>query len=372
MFDLSCDRAIMGNNAIFAILSASGIFTCVVTFFSDTIGRKWTFILVSALGSLGGLVSLLFSESFFIIVIGLVIQYLSNNLSCIPNMKGNLWFFANMYTYANECAGGNFRSVFLSITSFFYGVGGFVVNLLAIRFNDYRFFICLSLLSIFLVSIGYFFFLETPFFCYKTKNIEKLYQVLSSLCKRNYSKIEATQKIISLQKMLRYGESSDKDYNPIEPSQEETLEDTDSSSSLLLSQRTNIPKSRFQYLREILTKQNVKTFFKLLVLVVQIQFIFSFSLILNKDLGIQNIYLSGILIDFCQVLGYFSAGFIIIRFGRRWINMFVAITVVVASGLISIIDFVSKFYTEYEERSNFVRAAETGSCNQVWDSLWSL
>lgn len=71
--DLSCDREIQGNNAIFLVLLIAGLSTVGSSFLNDNIGRKWTFIVILIVAVSGSLLSVLF-DSYFMIVLGMIIQ----------------------------------------------------------------------------------------------------------------------------------------------------------------------------------------------------------------------------------------------------------------------------------------------------------
>jgi hypothetical protein len=239
----------------------------------------------------------------------------------------------------------------------FYGLGGVLVNLLAIKFNDYRFFIGLSKVLIILLSLVYFFFIETPFYYYKKKNIKELYHVLAKLCEWNFPKNEVKTVQKNIRKMLRFGDCfdiNDESQKLLKTQLSQTIEN-DLSEDLLSSEVK--PKTK----KSIFTKKNIKTMVKLLPLYLQLQFIFSLSLIINKSLGIKNIFLSGTLVGLFQTIGYFTGGPIAIAFNRKTINICSSIIICTASGLLTISDLISNMYTPYEERNNGIRVWETGN-----------
>ena len=73
--DLSCKEAIKGSNAIFLVLTLSGVFCFFGSFINDSIGRKMSFILFTLLSNIGSVLSLL-KQDYTTIVFGLVLQTL--------------------------------------------------------------------------------------------------------------------------------------------------------------------------------------------------------------------------------------------------------------------------------------------------------
>jgi MFS family permease len=76
---LSCEREIEGNTAIFIVFVVSGFFVFLISFFSDTYGRKLTFIGISVFAVIGALISI-FPKNLICIVLGVAIQYLCKSI----------------------------------------------------------------------------------------------------------------------------------------------------------------------------------------------------------------------------------------------------------------------------------------------------
>ena len=347
----------MGNDAIFVVMTISAIFICLISLLSDNLGRKKTFIIVSCITLVFSLLSI-FSHNLYLIVFGMTVQFLCRwDGSSI--IKGNPWFYTNMYTYASEMLGDRLRVIFQPIGFGFYGLGGILVNLLAIWINDYRFFIVLSTISILLLSLPYFYFIETPFFFYKTRNVEKLYECLVSICQWNYPKAELEAVTDQIQRKLKYGKYLNAD------DQEEQTNPNEEIISLLSQGNTEKlldikkPSKEVSSLREFFKKKNLKLFFKLLAINLQVQFIFCLSLIINKSLGIKDVYLSGILIGIFQTVGYFVGGPVAATFPRKSVNIASSVIVCLCSGLLMTVDIISNHFASYEEKPNAVRIIET-------------
>jgi hypothetical protein len=301
------------------------------------------------------------------------------------------WFFANSYSYASETIGGKIRVLFLPISLIFFGLGAVWINILAIWFNDYRVFIWIINISSFLFSLGYFALLESPFFFYKQRNIEKLYQCLSTLIKRNFPKDEVPEITSKLQKILKYGEyfetnQENNQKNNYNNSSKLSLTDvetrlptennisklsTENSFStekhslpnelnqLLIDKPSPSPKEKSPGLKAFFTKNNLSKFFKMFSLMLMIQVTFTLSTLINDSLGISNIFFSGALISTFQTLGYLSPTLFVNRVGRKSINLYCSSVTFLTGMSILVIDIVSNLYVHYEERSNGVRLMET-------------
>jgi uncharacterized protein YihD (DUF1040 family) len=95
-----------------------------------------------------------------------------------------------LYVYSGEIFDGKLREVFNSLNYLIYGVGGVFINLVSIGYNDYRFYLVINLVSLFLSLFGYLYFIETPFYYFQKNNAKKLYQTLVKIASRNYQKSE--------------------------------------------------------------------------------------------------------------------------------------------------------------------------------------
>lgn len=265
-----------------------------------------------------------------------------------------------------ESLGGKLRILFPPLSFGFYALGGAAVNAVAMKFNHYKFFIYLSLISVFISTFTYIYFLESPYFFYNKRDISGLYLNLLTICKRNFSSDEFPEAKKKLETKLKFGEylktesykllnKLDKENVPKEKREEKIIFDFDKIECLIEKEK----KSKYQFL-EFFSKKNIIIFFKLIFIFLQIQIIFGISLIVNKDLGISNIYLSGILVAFFQFFGNLIGTPIIKNYGRKSINICTAILITISSIIIIITDLISNHYTSYDKRPNAIRVFETG------------
>lgn len=278
--------------------------------------------------------------------------------------------------------GGRLRVLFPPLMSSMYSLSGVIINLLAIALTDYKQHLILSLVLTFSFSAIVFYFVESPFFLYKKKNIRELYDGLIKICRRNFSKKDLPEVKLKLQETLRYGKYFDK------KDDEQLLKNTKIKSTNLTEKTkiTNLSKSNETIsvqsidkplifkskkpknpLLKLLTGKNLFIFIKVMFTFITIETIFGMSLIINKDLGISNVYLSGVLVAFFQSCGYLTGAFVILKYGRRTLNIFSSIMVFLLTLILMIVDLISNHYVAYSDRSKFIRIFETGIYNKALD-----
>lgn len=103
------------------------------------------------------------------------------------------------------------REIFNSVNFVLYGIGGIFVNLISMAFNDYRFYLWLNFISLFLSLFGYLYFVETPFFFYQKKDVNNLFSSLKCIIERNHEIHEVPEITEKLKrKLLGKDEESNK------------------------------------------------------------------------------------------------------------------------------------------------------------------
>lgn len=277
-----------------------------------------------------------------------------------------------MYTYINEIMGGRLRLIFSGIAYGVIGLSGIMVNVLSIKFNHYRFYVYFSTIGIVLTSLLYYYFLESPFYLYKQKKFDELYKCLLKMCERNYSKAEFNIVKLKLENQLGPDNSEDKNDEFINnQNKQKTVK-----IPLLNNQNDTVkihPKikntaqifkhqNKFQFI-VFFTKKNLLIFIKLIFIFFQIELTFGLSMIINKDLGISNVYLSGSLICLFQTIGYFTSSLITLKFKRRTINISSSVSICILSLMLLMVDLISNIFHTYSLRSISVRVLETGNCD---------
>lgn len=96
-------------------------------------------------------------------------------------------------------------------------------------------------------------------------------------------------------------------------------------------------------------------------------FIYGLAMILNKDLGIRNIYLSGVLMTAPKILGHAGMSFIIPHFRIRSLILFM-ISCVLGLGIVLLaMNLTSNWFVAYPDRSDVYRVAESGNLTSDWN-----
>ena len=289
---------------------------------------------------------------------------------------GYTLYFTNVYTYIGEVVGGKLRVIFTSLAFCTNSVCAISINLVSIEYNHYSFYIYSYAICLALGSLSYFYFVESPFYLYKQRNMQRLYQSLLTICKRNYARQEFPLAKSKLQATLRYGRyftSPTEPKNELEKSNSlERLDDqanpSDTTPTVDGIDRSDSGKTPNFHLRLFFTRKYLCLFLKLMFLMLQLELVLGLDVLINKDLGISNIFLSGALVGMFQAIGFTCGALIIPRLKRRTVNMLGSGSISVLSLVLLAIDIVSKQYWPYADRSGWFRVAETGKRDKSWHS----
>ena len=86
-------------------------------------------------------------------------------------------------------------------------------------------------------------------------------------------------------------------------------------------------------------------------------------MIINKHLGIKNIFLNGFLTFLIYIFGSLLGVYIIPKYKRKQINNSSSITLIICSLFLMIMNLISNTYKPYSKRHNIIRLIETGKIN---------
>lgn len=273
------------------------------------------------------------------------------------------------------------RVMFTAVCFVFLGLAGVFVNLISFEVNNYRFYICLATASITLVSVTYFYFLESPFHLYRRREVGRLFQCLLTMARRNHSKKDFPGIKSKLQAALLYGESSELCPKgecgrstrgfPVQSTLYNSVDSIATRSTALSPCASSRPSSRsWLELFRTISLGDWKKILKLLVLYTQTQLVYNAGLLLNKDLGLSSVYVSGSLLAGFQALGYLAGVFVIPVLGRTTVNKVSCASLSALSLVILAVDFLSNSFDSYSQRSQSVRLFETGEPDECWGLCW--
>lgn len=94
--------------------------------------------------------------------------------------------------------------------------------------------------------------------------------------------------------------------------------------------------------------------------------IFGLGIILGKDLGIENIYLSGLLLTVPKFFSHVVMGTLINRFRIKTLNIALNSIVGALVAILLIMDLIHNSRVPYAERSQAFRIIESGRAHQCW------
>lgn len=110
---------------------------------------------------------------------------------------------------------------------------------------------------------------------------------------------------------------------------------------------------------ELCNKTVLLRFLGSICLQISIYSVYGPSLYLNKDLGIDNVYLNGSLLALIGMVGYTLNYMFAHKMGHRGMNIMVNIIVFVCAITLLIMDLINNSMKPYEDRSNVFRVIET-------------
>lgn len=317
---------------------------------------------VCILGAALSLVKLDYS----LIVAGMFLQMLGGLGSLTA---GHCFYFVNLFTYSSEILGESLRVKFPPVAFAIYGLSGIFVNVVSAFVAHYSFYIYLNAGSILALSVLYCFLVESPFYLYKAKNVQKLYRTLLKIGQRNLGPDELAAAKSSLQSRIKYGKcfGPDPEQSPPEPPKAPSNFDVDKAvlfnRSLVTHPRNlslDLRKKSAKGFGLRVTKQELLNLLKMVFVFFQTEGIFQMSLIVNKRLGLSNVHLCGVLVGLFQIVGYSCGLWFALRMGRRSLNILSACAVCFLSVSLLALDLVSNHFSPYFHRSKTVRVAETG------------
>lgn len=262
-----------------------------------------------------------------------------------------------------------------------YSAAGVAVCFVSMFVNHYRFYFWIYIALMGLFSLSFFYFEETPFYYHNSKQVRKLYGCLVGIARRNKPAHELEQVKATLAQMLQL------ETPPLsldQPEEQQAIkggrpspETEKKPHSLHLSlvknpkpkkaPRPPHKKNRLGFLA-LFDKDNLMPFVYFINILVYLEIIWAFSILINKDLGLENVFVNGILLHLFQVLGLVVALVFFQNSKRRAVNIGAIWTSLVSAAVLLTVDLLSNLKVHYDQRHSLVRAAETGSHDQGWDS----
>ena len=256
-----------------------------------------------------------------------------------------------IYVYGSEVMGSRLRDMLNSGVYLMICVGGVVLNLLSIRFNHFRFYLWLSLILTAVPSSVLLYLVESPFHLHRTGQHRELYACLVSIARVNKPPSQLGRIESALREIL--GLDSTTGSSTTEP---------------LVSQpiAADQSHSKLAFLR-LFRRPCLGVFLKYLTLLSHLQLVYSLSLIINKQLGIDDVFLSGVLVNVFGIVSYILCFTLLHKLKRRAVNLWAGALLLACSGSVLAVDLISNCSVPHSDRSGFVRITETGLVHKLWD-----
>ena len=234
-------------------------------------------------------------------------------------------------------------------------MAGVFINVISFWVESYRVYLYLNLCVLVVSSVIYLFLVESPFYLHHSRDIQGLYKSLVTICSYNFTENELPK----VKEQLQFALNNPHDVHLTQfktdtnrpPKQVADLFGDDEKDSLSLLEEAE----------ETAHKGGLWTFLKLMIVFCQAEAMLYMALILNKQLGISSVQISGILITVFQTLGFLTGLLFAYKVGRRSINISTCVVICVLSLTILVIDLVNNLHVQYQDRSWGVRIAETGT-----------
>jgi len=295
-FQIYCNRHYLEIYAKSLIFFGAAIPTLIVSILSDYFGRKPMIVGSTILLNLGSVLAF-FASTFEIMVVGIIFMFIGGDI-----------FFSITSIYTNEIIGSKIRNMGNGITYFFFGLGGITLFVLNIWIINYKMnFIIIFSLGVVCFILAYS-LLETPYIHFKNDDLKMLYDGLCAINKANYSYeielISENQK--KLRNMIFQNKLSESEISQF--------------SSIRINRLEDVSKNNKRVL-EYLSLQLIAKICLLSVVFVNIYIGYGLSLLIPATLGIDNIYLNGILLGVSETFGYMIVTFNAYRIPRKFLNI---------------------------------------------------
>lgn len=278
-----------------------------------------------------------------------------------------------MYIYTSELFGEKLRKIFTVVSFNFYVIGGISVHLFSMWRNYFGDYIWISVISIGLFSISYWLFVETPFYYFQRGNIKGLSRCLERICQCNFEPHQHKLKMSQIRLLLEQLPKHRPDPDPLdrkEPLLDEDRPTGDDESpeekstlirDLKPAQQESSDKS---LLKSFFEKKNLKRFVLVMIIHCTGYLVFGMGVILGKDLGIDNIYLCGLLLTIPKFFGHVVMGNLVNRFRTKTLNIWINCIVGLLAGVLLTMNLIHNAKESYQDRSIEYRIVESGRADQ--------
>ena len=323
-FNIYCENKYIetaSKTVYFLIPAISSLF---VSILSDYAGRIPMFYLSWILATIGSCISF-FSTDFNFIMIGMILS----------NM-GGYFFVAMIIVYANEVIGSDLRSKSVGFLFSGYGFFGIVFVTFNIWITNYKQIFFIEMIAAFVFGFGYLLLCESPFFIFKQMKLKRLLKNLSYITSWNYRDQPKTKekKIKNIEIEIF---SNIIDNEEIKQSKSIKIKKT--------KERNSNKKSNGMFAG--FDTESLKTLLLFIIFMISIYMTYGLSLIIPAELGIDNIYLNGILMTASEMIAYTVTSLRAHQIKRRSLNIYITIITICISAILLMIKIIDQRKNPY-------------------------
>ena len=271
-----------------------------------------------------------------------------------------------MYVYTNEIFQKKSRKFNTVLWTSFYTLGGISVHLFSMRWNYFASYIWASAACIGVFSLSYWGFVESPFYLFGRGDVEGLSQCLARMCRWNLREPERARTLASVRSILdELPPARVKSANAeplleskpqtrrVDPEQPPLPTTSEARNAVDVSPTPSVLKLFF-------ARTNLTRFVLVLCIHCTGYMIFGLGVIFNKNLGIDSIYLSGLLLTVPKLFSHLVTSIVVTRVRLRTLSIWVNAVIGVLAGALLVMNLVHNAHKPYADRSRLYRVAESG------------
>ena len=264
---------------------------------------------------------------------------------------------SNSYVYANEILSTELRKLNSPLNCFFYTTGGISVHLFSTKWNYFADYIWVSVICIAICSLSFVILVELPFYLFTRGDARGLGRCLTRMCWWNFRPHERAKRLHQIRSILAKLPIDSVDSPNTKPllenacniqgqgGEQSTAQDSDKAEDT--ASALDDPST----LKVFCRKTNLIRFGLVLCNHSTQYMIFGLGVIFNKNLGIKNIYLCGILLTAPKLFSHLVMGLTVTRVRFRTINIWVNSLIAVFSGALLFMNLIHNARESYADRS---------------------
>lgn len=212
------------------------------------------------------------------------------------------------------------------------------------KWNSIYFYLNFLVVFYCIPSLLMYFITETPFDYYAKKDLEGLKNCLHYILKINYKGDELEKRQELLNNKLQ---------SKIFKIDETSTQCTDEENNIVEIKKESI-------FTKILSKKNIIYLIIVIFQACSTQTIYGETIFLNKSLGINNVFISGMVLSLFEIIGYIFMFLLANRYNRKPILFLFYGIIFISSLLVFLMSLILKIFMPYEERNSAFKFFEVG------------